>query len=280
MKLCDYAKCVEISQLMVAMGVSSISALPNIDEEDAEIRRQLTKSAIPVKKSDITQGAGSLLEYKGRKVVVYIRDQKAAVNFAQNRSDYRYHLCNCSTLQSMRDIGREHRFLATQRNDGLFEVHDLTVNPIQKGVVRMELCKNCIDILWLKNKYSYPFVLKDYFEQNDSYTPASIRKEEDVPELPIYTPDQEELSKKYRKACSYKCQLCSVDCSKLHGLLHLHHVDGNPSNNQRYNLKVLCVDCHSKQPMHGHMLRNPKFKKEINMITKLRNEQGILTISI
>lgn len=169
MKFHDYAKCVEINQLMVAMGVSSIPTLPVVkfereivqrfereypDQEDIKIGDRLVDSAIPVNKSEIAQRPGELLEYKGRKVVAYIRDQKAAVNFYQNRSEYRYHLCNCSTLQSMRDIGREHRYLATQRNDGMFEVHDLTVDPVQKGIVRMDLCKNCVEILWRKGKYS------------------------------------------------------------------------------------------------------------------------------
>lgn len=294
MKFHDYAKCVEINQLMVAMGVSSIPTLPVVkfereivqrfereypDHEDIKIGERLVDSAIPVNKSEIAQRPGELLEYKGRKVVAYIRDQKAAVNFYQNRSEYRYHLCNCSTMQSMRDIGREHRYLATQRNDGMFEVHDLTVDPVQKGIVRMDLCKNCVEILWRKGKYLSPFNLKQYFENNDSYTSRTIRKVEEVRSTQTYSPKQEDYSREYRKACHHKCQICSVDCSEFTGLLHMHHVDGNPANNQRHNLQILCVDCHSKQPMHGHMLRNPGFKRQIDMITKLRIDQEILTVS-
>lgn len=127
-------------------------------------------------------------------------------------------------------------------------------------------------------KYSSPFNLKKYFEQNDSYTPKTIKKVEEVRSTQTYSPKQEDYSREYRKACHQKCQLCSVDCSEFTGLLHMHHVDGNPANNQRHNLQILCVDCHSKQPMHGHMLRNPQFKRQIDMITKLRIDQGILTV--
>jgi len=293
MKLPDYSKCVEINQLMIAMGVSSIPALPVVkferdivqrfereylDQEDVKIGERLVDSAIPVSKSEIAKRPGELLEYKGRKVVAYIRDQRASVDFYNNRSEYRYHLCNCSTLQKMRDIGREHRYLATQRNDGMFEVHDLTVYPIRKGIVKMDLCRNCIDILVRMGKYTTPFNLKKYFEQNDSYTPRTIKKVEEVRTTQAYSPKQEDYSREYRKACCYKCQICCVDCSEFTGLLHLHHIDGNPSNNQRHNLQVLCVDCHSKQPMHGHMLKNPQFKRQIDMITKLRIDQGILSV--
>lgn len=293
MKFYDYSKCVEINQLMVAMGVASIPSLPVVkfekeiverfereypDQEDSKISERLINSAIPVNKSEITPRLGELLEYKGRKIVAYIRDQKAAVNFYQNRSDYKYHLCNCSTLQKMRDIGREHRYLATQRNDGLFEVHDLTVDPVQKGIVRMGLCKNCIEILRRKGIYSSPFNLERYFEQNDSYTPKTIKKVEEVRSTQTYSPKQQDYSREYRKACHHKCQLCSVDCSESTGLLHMHHIDGNPANNQRHNLQILCVDCHSKQPMHGHMLRNPQFKKQITLVTKLRIDQKLLTV--
>ena len=294
MKFPDFKKCVEINQLMVAMGVSEIPALPvvrfeteivkkivteQVDLEDIKIGEKLIDSAIPVNKSEIAGRPGELLEYKGRKVCAYIRDQKATINFYNKTSDYRYHLCNCGTLQSMRNIGREHRYLTTQRSNGLFEAHDLTSTPIRSGLVRMELCQNCIQILKQKNIFSFPFSLKEYYKRHDSYAPITIKTVEEVRNIQTYSPNQQQISKEYRRATNFTCQVCSVHCSDSSGLLHLHHEDGNPANNDRFNLKVLCVDCHSKQPRHGRMLANPKFKRQINMITKLRIAQGILTVA-
>jgi len=294
MKFQDYSRCVEINQLLIGMGVTKVPELPEVlfekevvrhikhehaDPEDIEIGVKLIDSAIPVNKEDITQRPGELLEYKGRKVVAYIRDQKAKVNFFSNRSEYRYHLCNCSTMQTMKDYGREHRYLASQRKDGKFEVHDLTGYRVQKGVVKMELCQNCREILGQKGIYFEPFNLEQYFSENDSYTSKTIRRIEEVRTIQTYSPKQADYSREYREACQYKCQICSVDCNELKGSLHLHHIDGNPANNKKLNLQVLCVDCHSKQPMHGHMLRNPRFKNEINMITELRINQQILTVA-
>lgn len=294
MKFPDYKKCVEINQLLVAMGVTQIPTLPVVvferevvkrivhehkDLEDIKIGEQLVDSAIPVNKSEIAGRPGELLEYKGRKVCAYIRDQKATINFYNKTSDYRYHLCNCGALQSMKNIGREHRYLTTQRSDGLFEAHDLTTQPVKKGLVKMQLCQFCIQILREKGIYSTPFNLENYYEINDSYTPKTIRTIEEVRETQTYSPNQKQISQEYRKVNNFLCQICSVNCSESTGLLHLHHEDGNPANNDRLNLKVLCVACHSEQPRHGHMLANPRFKRQINIITQLRIEQGILTVS-
>lgn len=293
MKLHDYSKCIEINRLMVAMGVSSIPTLPvvkfereivqrfereYIDQESVRIDEQLISGTIPVNKSDIVQRPGEALELNGGKIVAYIRDQKSAVNFHEKRTDYKYHLFDCRTMQAMKDIGREHRYLATRKNNEIFDVYDLTSNPIQSGSVHMDLCKNCAEILRRKGKYSYPFNLKKYFEENNSYIPKTIKKIEEVRSIQTYSPNQKDYSREYRKACHYKCQSCSVDCSELPGLLHMHHVDGNPANNRRHNLQILCVDCHSLEPMHKHMRRSPKFKREIDMIDKLRTVQGILSV--
>lgn len=294
MKFPDYSRCVEINQLLIAMGVTKIPLLPgvrfereivnqiervSIDQVEIEITERLIDSAIPVRKSEIVGRFGQLLEYKGRKVCAYIRDQRAAINFYQHRSEYRYHLVNCETLTSMKDYGREGRYLATQRKDGLFEAHDLTVNPPQKGIVQMDLCQNCVKILIRMKKYFNPFNLITYFEKNDTYIPKTIRKIEEVRKIQTYSPKQDDYSREYRKACNYKCQICNVDCSDSTGLLHLHHINADPSNNRRDNLQIYCVDCHSKQPLHAHMKSNPQFQRQIEKIKELRKEQGILTVS-
>jgi hypothetical protein len=293
MKLPDYSSCSEIYQLHIAMGISNIPHLEPIkfereivkkfeknyiDNDDVNLSKQIKKEAIVVRKTDVSKYPGSLLEYKGRKVAVYIRDQKASVDFHHKTSSYKYHLCNCMTLQKMRSYGREYRYLATQRRDGFFEVHDLTGTKVRKGEARLGLCKNCIELLNEKNLYFSPFSIEEYFKNNDSYTPKTIKRIETVREIQTYSPKQEDYSREYRKACKYRCQVCHVDLSEHKNLLHLHHIDGNPANNQRHNLHVLCVDCHSKQPLHGHMQRNPSFKKAISLIHELRLKQGLVSV--
>jgi len=295
MKLPDYSRCVEINQLLIAMGVTKIPTLPIVkfekevikknvkeypDLKDIEIGEKLIDSVIEVSKSEITGRAGDLLEYKGRKVCAYIRDQRFSVNIDLHTSGYKYHLCNCSTLQSMKVHGREHRYLATQRKDGSFEVNDTRYRQPRRGIVKLEFCYNCMTVLMQKNIFFTPFTLSQYFHRYDSYTPKTIRKIEEVKEIQTYPPNWDDISRKYREASQFKCQICYVDCTNFTGLVQVHHIDGNQNNNEHDNLRVLCTDCHSKQPYNEQILRLPDKKRQIEKIIKLRKEQNILMASV
>ncbi len=173
MKLPDYSRCVELNQLLEAMGVKKIPSVPalppdhfkrevvktytreELDPKDVAFDNLLKEGAIPVDIEDITLLPDELLELNGRKVCAYIRDQKGRVDFYNKISNYKYHLCNCSTIQGMKNIGREHRYLTTQRSDGFFEVHNLTFTRYKKGIARMELCKNCIESMEKKEFISH-----------------------------------------------------------------------------------------------------------------------------
>lgn len=60
---------------------------------------------------------------------------------------------------------------------------------------------------------------------------------------------------------------CCV-CNTPNKTIHIHHIDENPANNDKNNLAVLCVDCHSKAHMKGG------FGRQLNagQITKYRDE--------
>ena len=56
------------------------------------------------------------------------------------------------------------------------------------------------------------------------------------------------------KEADYKCEDCSW--SKVHPItklvpLTIEHIDGNPTNHSKENLKVLCPNCHSLTPTYG-----------------------------
>ena len=95
------------------------------------------------------------------------------------------------------------------------------------------------------------FNIPEFFEHYSSYF-------EHKPNLEIdptkgYTDDWDEVSLKFREQANWKCQDCSVDLSKDRELLHCHHINGVKSDNRSENLQVVCVECHSKKPDHGHM---------------------------
>ena len=88
-----------------------------------------------------------------------------------------------------------------------------------------------------------------------------------------YTEDWSKISSHYRVEKGFQCEQCNVNLRSNRGLLHVHHVNGVKSDNSPRNLKALCIDCHSKQPMHSHMALS---HSERQLINKLRLEQGIL----
>jgi len=277
------------------MGVTIIPHVPKVrftkktkkqkeiiepNTEIIETENKLQKDSIDVISTDIIPDENGLLTYKGRKVAAYIRDQRQGVNFYLKKSEYKYHLYDCSTLKHMREIGRQKRYLVTKRNDGFFTVNDVSGYSTRNFNAKLDLCQNCIRELRYLDLYSSPFLLKKYFEDNDSFVPKTIRRIETVTEIQTYTPNQSELSRLYKKVVNHKCQACGVDCTAQSSLLHLHHKDSDPSNNKNENLCILCVDCHSKQPMHSHVANTQRAKQEIAIIKKMRTEQGISDLGV
>ena len=63
---------------------------------------------------------------------------------------------------------------------------------------------------------------------------------------------------------------CGIDLNDNRKLLHTHHANGRKSDNISSNLKVLCVECHSKQPSHEHI--RSRFFNEISEIRSLKSK--------
>lgn len=67
--------------------------------------------------------------------------------------------------------------------------------------------------------------------------------------------DQSRLSRQVREAAHWTCQQCGVVLRGGYSyLLHMHHIDGDHTNNKEENLMALCVECHSQKDGLGHRL--------------------------
>lgn len=72
----------------------------------------------------------------------------------------------------------------------------------------------------------------------------------------------------------YACEECGWD--KRHpesgtSPLEIHHLDGDILNNDEYNLRVLCPNCHSLTANHG--ARNKKSKNDLSVIRGYRSRE-------
>lgn len=289
MRLPDFAQAIEFIRLRQQMGAISIPILrrvkfvrvtrenrlvEEVDEKDKRLLEEL-RSGKEVRGRDLRVQKG-FLTLGGRKVVAYIRDQRKSINEYDRTSEYRFHLMDCSTMQSMRRAGRERRYVATQRSDGWFEVNYQTEwGQKRNSTARLRLCQHCRYELSWRHLYEQPFSLKKYFDRHDSGVPRTVRRIETVEHRQEYHPNQRILSRGYRKAADYRCQVCKVECREEPELLQLHHRDGDPSNNAHHNLAVLCVDCHAREPYHGQMGRSASDKDRIARIGKLRRQQNL-----
>jgi len=279
----NYTSCVQIKRLFLLMGIKTIPALPKVNWE--EVAREIYKEFIPdpseikitkklkrgieVLPSELGNDRRGLLKYKGRKVVAYIMDQYYRAVQGKH-SEYKFHLCNCATLQQMKAEGRYKRYVVTQRDDGWFEIRT-GGRRSSKRKVKMELCKNCERVL---QRHGIRFTsLGEYFKKYDSYVPPNIRDAKAVEAIQKYSPSHKEIANKYKEVAKFRCLYCGVDCSRHKHLLHLHHINGVKGDNSHENLMVLCADCHAHQPRHEQM--RSSFKQAIIEVKQLRKKQGI-----
>jgi len=232
-------------------------------------------------------GTNGILNYDGHQVMLYIPDQGANIeSVLQNgkrKGAKRVHVAECKTIIGMRNKGRfNNRYDVISRVDGWFPVfgQSLNSNNSVEGNADLAVCQNCLSELNFqgfgdlknyseKSKITDHFSFIDFFETYSSYFKT----------LPIsttdyqgggYTSDWASISSKLRSELNYTCEQCGIDLNSESKLLHVHHINGNKSDNSRNNLRALCADCHKKQPHHGHLYVSNKDTLKIN---QLRREQ-------
>ncbi len=87
------------------------------------------------------------------------------------------------------------------------------------------------------------------------------------------------MSKRFRMKLlaevNYKCECCSFmfDWINRMRVPEVHHVDGDPSNNNRSNLLVLCIRCHNMIGFGGFSLETTRSLMMIGR--KLKSELSL-----
>ncbi len=267
MKLPNFREHARLNLLRRAMGAEYVeqerggAGWKSLDPN--ELRKTLaSREGLEVNPDDLVIGSDGTLAINGERVLIYIRDVSSL------GSRPKFHIAHCGTLSGMIKGGRGHRYVVSNRTDGIFQIN---VNNGYAGVqtehVRLNVCKNCLAKLRYKGYRQYGrdwdeiyrnFRLDEFFEMYRE-TPTTwlpLHNNETAP-ANVYPEDWHEISLQYRESVGWVCEQCLINFRVQRQRLHVHHIDGNKANNDRTNLKALCHWCHRKQPGHGHMARNP-----------------------
>ena len=270
MKLPDFSKHVGLNQLRQQMGAKlhPWKSGGSWDPIDIELDGD-GKEILP---EEIEPALDGTLGYKGRKVVVYIRDQYTFGSYESVNPDEwvdpeqlcRFHVADCPTLKTMRSQKRYSRYVVATRTDGKFIVNFMIGNGVHEKGQRVErrlyVCKHCLNALDYQNyrnnktqqdKIRESFDLNEFFETYGSQIidePTGIDRTAPVN---TYPSNWAQIARDYKEKVGWKCEGCSRDLVKRREFLHVHHINTQKSDNREENLRALCIRCHAEQ--HPHM---------------------------
>jgi hypothetical protein len=276
MKLPDFTEDSALNELRRKMSAElRIYVAPRgqatITEEEVE--------ALATKGIEIPLGEVELLNdgtftYKGRRVVVYIRD---VTTYRDEYSMPKFHLAMCDTLLTMKEEGRyEKRYVVANREDGLFRIQKVSGTRILSSAdEKLDICQNCLHGLHYKNfnrTKSYKdkahaiqsFSIALFFEE---YGRSPVWKLPDYDEIHaptnIYSVDFFKIAKAIKETRGYRCEECKRDLSMLgdRRFLHAHHKNADKSDNRQSNILLLCPHCHAKAFQHSHLRQTEDYKK-------------------
>lgn len=281
MKLPDFSEHVGFNRLRQQMQAELITWDSGVELEPIDINRLLVTSGIDIPPGEIEYAPDGTLEYGGRKVVVYIRDQPVydtSVNIDELVDPdplRRFHVADCSTLEDMRRQNRFDRYVVATRTDGQFIVNFLVGGKIhikgEKVERRLYVCRHCLNKLnykdyrraagYKRDEIQESFDLEPFFEKYGSRIIDKPAGSDITDPLNQYPSNWTEISDQKREEVGWKCEECGIDLISKKEFLHTHHINGRRDDTSQSNLVALCSRCHAEKPQHQYLKSISNYKE-------------------
>jgi len=216
-----------------------------------------------------------------QRINLYIAEEIVSDWINEFKPHYKYHIFKCSTIENMFKSGRKHRYKINTRRDGTFYFRYInSYGRIIKEVEneKIPICKNClkkyfnlIGKSYFSSKadiYVEKFNLENFDKKFGSF--FTLNDFEDLKRADnnfisnVYPANWKKISKKVRTAKNYTCEKCGFKAKNNYEkkFLHVHHINGDKTNNYQDNLKVLCIKCHSNVDDFHSQLKNTNDYKD------------------
>lgn len=279
MKLPNFIQSMEFNSLKTRMGIpvdhlAPLSAIV-VDSRlsEYELDRLTSEEGLDVAFDEISILRDGTLAYKGRRVLLYIRD---LANFGRRDDLPKYHLANCKVLQDAQHSGRfGRRYVIANSTNGMFQINRISGGRITARTEQLNVCQVCMCRLRMEG-FSWQLPKSERRRRVEKFRPEkffdlypidlhSQLPQYDANEAPLnkYSNNFQEISSEFKALTQWHCQGCGADLSRslLRKYLHTHHRNGDKSDNTRTNLRALCIECHAKQPQHSHVKNTPAYRE-------------------
>lgn len=279
----------EFEILITRMGAQkSLWQLPSLKIDERQKLIEELEEGIEIPLEHVETSFGGLLSYKGKPVVLYIKDtrQDQFTLLHDIEKSRRFHIFECRTLDDMRKKKRFERYVVTTRRDGKFlvEATDPTTHSVEEIEAPLAVCKNCLSELdwkgYAKLGHGHPraravwgnFSLQDFFAEFTTFFASKPQYSDETAPKGGYAKDWHQVATKMKQQRNWHCDKCGVNLSdpQEQRLLHGHHKNGVVSDNRPSNIDTLCLLCHSEQPDHQWM--KPSISDKLQ-IENLRRQQ-------
>lgn len=277
-----------LNTLKMKMGIDRFTYGNFGNSQNIGTRIQLNTTGIDIEDIlEVSPLQDHTLTYKGERVILYIRDVS---DWGNTDRLPKFHIAKCSTLQTMLELGKKKRYVVSQNDSKFFHLNLVSGKSVRQIVQPLDVCRNCLEILrwdnysknWSQNQKDncvMQFSIGDFFIkypktpiQNDGYSSRNSA-------INQYPKNWDEISYNYRSSKNWICGQCGVDLKSHKFLLQTHHINSQKNDCSYTNLRALCIDCHTHQPMHSHMNNNPSNQINILKIQEIRKQQGITWIN-